>query len=435
MEEASDLLRPDLAHNIWFWFWQIVHWLGYALISVVYVPWAFAMHVIILVLLIPLAPLLCWRGGRKFFIYVYVITVVLPGKFIWFNTLVKTRRRGRVWDFEMGRPRPIPLQSRRRLSEDVEPSKTTSQSGSAFLIKLPPEIRIQIYREIFTGASRHLHVVQRKEERSRGRPPVFKIRGYLCAREHGEQKDAKCNCMLGSHAHHSPPHESEVELPLNYSQGRLALLQTCRQVYNEAIEQLYREPKFCFNNLEQPPFFLRSVLPSRLALIQRIQLCYKQYTMTQPRSAGTSLAKYLHRIQQCTFCNLTTWLRMIQQLMTGLRLIEVFLYLDKKMPVPRLGQPWIVNLLALQSGPNGLRSMKLKVFCNLEEGSATHSDYRKEVKDFMKGVQKELKRVAVKKRMHRVPQGGLRAVDVSNLIEEPSGEQIEMGSISALAPG
>ena len=239
--EPADAHRPDLAHNVWFWFWQAIYWIGYALITILYVPWAFAMHVLILALAIPFAPLCCWRGGRKVFIYIYVLTVMIPGKFIWFNALVTTRRRGKIWDFEMGRPRPIPLESRRRLSEESPARDRPCQSGSAFLSVLPPEIRVLIYRELFVGDSSHLHIVQRKVQGSKAKPPSIKIRGYLCAREHGEQKSASCSCMLGSHAHHDPPLESEILLAKNYNRGKLALLQTCRQIYSEAIEQMYRK--------------------------------------------------------------------------------------------------------------------------------------------------------------------------------------------------
>ena len=239
--ELDDALPPDLVHNIWFWFWQSLYWLRYALITILYVPWALAMHVVLLALAIPLLPLCSWRGGRKVFIYFYVVTVMLPGKFIWFNSLVRTRRRGRVWDFEMGRPRPIPLESRRRLSEDSERLERPDQSGSAFLTKLPPELRMLIYREIFVGGSDHLHIVQRKVPGTRTKPPTVKIKGYLCAREHQEPKNASCGCMLGSHAHHDPPHASELQLPKDYNRGKLALLQTCRQIYSEAVEMVYRK--------------------------------------------------------------------------------------------------------------------------------------------------------------------------------------------------
>ena len=115
--------------------------------------------------------------------------------------------------------------------------------------------------------------------------------------------------------------------------------------------------------------------------------------MVQPREAGSSLAKYIHKVQQCTFCNLTSWLGLIQKYMTGVRQIEAFLYLDQKMPAPKLGQPWVVKLLALQRGPAGIRDMRMKVFCNFEDGSGSRSEYKKEVKDFTRACQKELRRV------------------------------------------
>ena len=239
--KETDAQPPDLAHNVWFWFWQAMYWIGYAMVTILYVPWAFVMHALILALAVPFAPLCCWRGGRKFFIYFYVITVMLPGKYIWFNTLVRTRRRGKVWDYEMGRPRPIPLDSRRRLSEDSGTSTKTSQSGSALLTKLPPEIRVLIYRQLFVGESKHLHIVQRKIERLKMKPPTVRIKSHLCAREHSDPKHAKCNCIIGAHAHNDPPLEEEIMLPVDYNRGKLALLQTCKQVYSEAIEQLYRE--------------------------------------------------------------------------------------------------------------------------------------------------------------------------------------------------
>ena len=283
--------------------------------------------------------------------------------------------------------------------------------------------------------------MQRKEKTARGKPPDIKIRGYLCAREHEAYKDAKCECMIGAHAHESPPLEDEVMLPREDSQGRLAILRTCRKVYNEAIEQLYREPTFCFNNLDQPPFFLRSILPSRLALIQRIQLVYKQNTMTQPRSAAGSLAKHLHRVQKCTFCNLTAWLRTIQQTMTNLRQIEVFLYLSRKMSVPRLGQPWIVNLLALRNGPHSTRNMTLKVICDIETGSGPTGDYEREVKDFIRGMTRELKRLTKKRK--ELDQSASKTKDSDSNVDDTirqddvshfgmaGGARVEIGAITA----
>ena len=243
---------------------------------------------------------------------------------------------------------------------------------------------MQIYQEIFVGSSSHLHVILC---RSRSKPPAIKVRGYLCNEEHEEQKQAACGCMIGLHANHDPPHAAEVKLPVGYSDSRIAILQTCKQIYKETIDLMYSKsshlqdletdladfglvggPTFCFNNLEQPPFFILSALPDRLARIRNIQLCWRQSSMNRSPPPGSSLAKYVHKVGQCAFCNLARWLRQIQINMTGLRHIEIFMYLDKKMPVPSLGQSWIQDLLALQSGPDCLRKMKVKVFLQSRRG-------------------------------------------------------------------
>ena len=121
--------------------------------------------------------------------------------------------------------------------------------------------------------------------------------------------------------------------------------------------------------------------------------------MSRPQTPGSSLSRYIHRVGQCTFCNLTAWLKLIQKHMTGLRSVEVFLYLDKKMAVPQIGQSWVVDLLKLQKGPHGnLRTMQVKVYSNADEvGSSLQSDYKKAASDFMKGLKKEIKKNAGKK--------------------------------------
>ena len=237
-KEESDDRPPGLLNNTWFWFCQVLHWIGYTIITLIYVPWALAIHLLLAALAIPFAPALCFRTGRKAFIYTYVVTVMMPGKYIWFNAFIRTKRRGKVWDYEMGKPRAVP-QNRRRLSHDLQNKATKVQADSQFLSKLPPEVRLQIYREVFVGGSSHLHIMTRRTKESRTGPPDIKVRGYLCNRKHSEEKFAACGCMVGAHAHHDPPHASEVQLPMQYGNGRIAILQTCRKVYAEAIDLMY----------------------------------------------------------------------------------------------------------------------------------------------------------------------------------------------------
>lgn len=237
-EKAVDDRPPGIFNSIWFWFWQVIYWIGYSVITIIYVPWALAMHVVLAALAIPFSPALCTLAGRKVFIYTYVVTVMMPGKYIWFNAFLRTKRRGRIWDYEMGKPRAIP-QNRRRLSHDQQTGITRPQNDSTFLSKLPPEIRMQIYKELFVGRSSHLHIINRRTKDSRTSPPDIKVRGYLCNRKHSEEKFATCGCMIGAHAHHDPPHASEVQLPMHYGNGRIAILQSCKKVYAEAIDLMY----------------------------------------------------------------------------------------------------------------------------------------------------------------------------------------------------
>jgi len=227
-----------ITYNIKFWVLQTLNWLGYILVTVIFIPWALAMHVVLGILAIPLAPLFIWGTGRNIFLYAYVITVMLPGKFIWFNFLRSNRRRGKVWDFEMGRPRPVPFDRRRRLSEAAT---RAPQTTSAFLTKLPPELRVQIYSHVFVGNSAHLHVMQHKTVRSTMRVPTISISSCPCTLKHDEDDIEEISC---NHPSYKPMIQSQDKATGEYEMrdcGRLAMLRSCSQVYNEAIDLLYSE--------------------------------------------------------------------------------------------------------------------------------------------------------------------------------------------------
>lgn len=78
--------------------------------------------------------------------------------------------------------------------------------------------------------------------------------------------------------------------------------------------------------------------------------------------------------------------------MLGLKKVDVFLYLDKKWPIPKLTQGWVPHLLALQNGPHGMVHMSVKIFCNIDEDPSNLSDYRRDMRSFKKAIQRELKR-------------------------------------------
>ena len=109
---------------------------------------------------------------------------------------------------------------------------------------------------------------------------------------------------------------------------------------------------------------MQSVLPHRLAQIKSIQLCYNDITIFSRCPNGQrdrQAALHVHRMQQCAVCNLLKWSKLIQQMMTGLRSIEAFVYVWTALEMPASDDPWIAHLLEMQHGANGLRELKIRV--------------------------------------------------------------------------
>jgi hypothetical protein len=70
------------------------------------------------------------------------------------------------------------------------------------------------------------------------------------------------------------------------------------------------------------------------------------------------------------------------------------MYLDKNMAIPSLGNSWIVDLLKLQTTPNGsLRKLQVTVFCNNDDITMPlQSDYKKAMNEFTKKLAKEVRK-------------------------------------------
>ena len=341
-------------------------------------------------------PLLCSSAGRQRFKLIHKHALVLPFKILWFYHL-RCERRAQEIAFEREKPRPIPLQLRRRLSQ--APYCPETQLRALFFSKLPFEIRLQIYREVIIGDGKHVHVVvhnPKKDDISNPRASANamragKIRGYRC----GHAFDSCNSTALAWHL--VDPTQAEIvyagynvirpghfsiSFPKNRGWGPVTLVKCCRQMYLEAIDLLYSQYRsvltgpmteqlihpglqtFSFLSLTPPPFFLRSVLPHRLAQIKSIQLCYNHITMSslcRSDEGDRRAALHAHRMQKCHACNLLAWSELIKENLKGLRIIEVFIYLGGPFTVPTPNTPWIERLLDLQYGINGLRELKVKV--------------------------------------------------------------------------
>ena len=207
-----------------------------------------------------LSPLLFSSPGRQRFKMIYTNAGVLPWKMLWFYHL-RCKRQAQEMAFEKEKPRPLPLQLRRRLSG--APYCAESQLRASFLTKLPFEIRLQIYKEVIAGEGNHVHVVVHSPSKNPDGEfhtwangyamRAGKIRGYHC--DHAFDKsistspawhivDAEEAEVVYAGYDIIPRTHFSITFPKNRGWGPLALVQSCRQIYLEAIDLLYSK---CFS--------------------------------------------------------------------------------------------------------------------------------------------------------------------------------------------
>ena len=293
-----------------------------------------------------------------------------------------------MWDFEMGKPRAIALQKRRRLSVSEE---AKSQSTSQLLSKLSPEIRLNIYSLLIQGESEWLNVIEGEADPIKNikRKRSFKPRAYPCVLTSIDALDEIKEDAVRPLNRFIRIAAKENQLP-----SVLALLCTCRQIYAEGIDLLYSLPTFNFRELHRPPFFVRAALPHRLTCIRNIHLVYDQLLIKKMTHIGCSTAKYWHQVGECTFCNPIHWINEIKRHMTGLKKIDIFMFMEKKQPLLTMGDTWIARMLDLQIGPNGLREMKIHVVPKDDDDVSplSESEYSKKVKRLDEHLQQSLKK-------------------------------------------
>ena len=139
--------------------------------------------------------------------------------------------------------------------------RTQSQRQSLFS-RLPVEVRRLIYREIIVGDKPNFRILEKKYQ------PRF---GHL---RHAPQPDRPLfNDTWWGHVdkHHRlcPCRARE-----RTDGGLLALLLSCRQVYSEAIDELYHQPVFEFKDPATLLAFRATILPQRLNAIKAVNLTW-----------------------------------------------------------------------------------------------------------------------------------------------------------------
>lgn len=143
-------------------------------------------------------------------------------------------------------PLPLPPRRKHRLSE----INLHSQPSANLLMRLPLELRREIYECVLVSDSRNLHIahVEATNERTR-------LFSYAC--EHPWELHSPKDIRLRGF-HHRPGELGPANcFPYAMPPHRLALVKVCRQVYLEAIDiiySMYRSNRFYpyTNELTQP---------------------------------------------------------------------------------------------------------------------------------------------------------------------------------------
>lgn len=141
---------------------------------------------------------------------------------------------------------------------------TSPQKLSPFFEKLPLEIRHQIYICVFQDDAPLVHIVHRRGRRRLGH---LRCRGTYSGTR---WLYASCwSCKANTAADWYPSHRGD-----RTDGGVLPLLRSCRKLYAEAIDILYRSLTFAMANLTTMILFSLTVLPQRLNAVRRLQLTY-----------------------------------------------------------------------------------------------------------------------------------------------------------------
>ena len=148
------------------------------------------------------------------------------------------QRQQAAWDYEMGKPPPLPQKRKRRLS--LGQTELVSQSSTPFLTKLPAELRLHIYGHVIAGDCIHLHVAVHRTKKPKDKRTSSRIHGHPCSQPISSTPTNECTCYGFGYYGQSRPH-GQLTLPENQGRGRLALSKTCKQIYMETINLLYRK--------------------------------------------------------------------------------------------------------------------------------------------------------------------------------------------------
>ncbi|TEY85863.1 hypothetical protein BOTCAL_0010g00020 [Botryotinia calthae] len=183
------------------------------------------------------------------------------------------------------RDQPKPLEKKRKRELSLEPTERRRDLANVFstwkrdakkptrLLQLPSEILENVLLEVLGGNTFHLIQCRRRLGHIRCKEPHDIIE--LAA---NSQYDIARSCIPSAQRRKYMAHEwmryyNERPSPFyTRSDSCLAILLTCRQLYNQGIPVLYSCNTFDINNPETLLYLSQTVIPSRLKSIKSLQI-------------------------------------------------------------------------------------------------------------------------------------------------------------------
>ncbi|KAI4108834.1 MAG: hypothetical protein L6R37_000832 [Teloschistes peruensis] len=240
--------------------------------------------------------------------------------------LASQRREGRLKESIKNCPQPVPKLRKRNLSS----LPISTSSGSChFLERLPPEIREEIYHYVVGGSLNH--IVRKGKHLGHVR----------CKLDCPSDFNRRCRPAARY------PYYPEFENLCFTSNGNLALLRTCKQIYGESVQLMYKRNAFDFDHQDLFLFFASSILPQRLAEISRLHLTLDLALAIKPFRGPKPAPSAWNSLWQ-----------IIGQEMLGLKYLYLRLTGEQTLPLPTTQvEQWMEPILALR----GLKNFHLEL--------------------------------------------------------------------------
>ena len=156
---------------------------------------------------------------------------------------------------------PIPLKARIQETEEISllspGDEKTIGLGNEGLGQLPPELRRQIWNFVFGGEDNVLVLLP--SQKITAVPETWSVHHWLMAGQGYPPRFLN---------HYNKSNDAR------FCAHRPAILRTCRQIYNEAVELLYSENTFVFKDAAIFGAFTKAVVPRRLNAIRKIRFYF-----------------------------------------------------------------------------------------------------------------------------------------------------------------